>query len=95
MAGLKRIVRLLNQPCKDMTGLVSKAMDTELPFWERVAANLHLLYCRACRRYKKHLLVVRGVFHRLAEEVEDPDIRPTIGLSPEARERIRHILRSS
>jgi predicted anti-sigma-YlaC factor YlaD len=45
--------KLLNAPCRDMTALVSRALDERLTFGQRVAVRSHLLYCRACRRFRK------------------------------------------
>ncbi len=94
---MKRIVaifRLLNQPCRDMTGLISKAMDARLPFWERVALGLHILYCTACRRYKGGLKGLRDALHHACEDPER--LSPTVGpgLSDDARARLKRALRT-
>lgn len=94
MARILEIWRLLNAPCEDMTRLTSKAMDATLPFWERFAVKLHLLYCRACRRYKEHLLLLREAMRRAGEQAAAGD-DSSATFSAEARERIRRALRDA
>lgn len=90
MSRLSEFVRLLNQPCRDMTGLLSKAMDADLPFRERFAYKLHLVYCTACRRYRKQLLGLRTVLRRVVDSLADAETAPGPGpqLSRAARRRI-------
>lgn len=95
---MKRVLeffRLLNQPCRDMTGLLSNAMDRQLPFHHRLAYRIHLLYCTACRRYLKQLLGLRAAIRRVVGEITDPAAEPSPGpsLSAKARGRISRALR--
>ncbi len=80
------IWRILNGPCRDMTALISRSMDERLGFWERVGYKLHLVYCRACRRYRKQLLTLREII-RGADSEAPQAAGPT--LSPDARKRIQ------
>lgn len=80
------IWRILNGPCRDMTALISRSMDERLGFWERVGYKLHLVYCRACRRYRKQLLTLREII-RGADSEASQAAGPT--LSPDARKRIQ------
>jgi hypothetical protein len=59
MRGLLEWLRLLNAPCRDITALLSKSLDTRLPLRERFAARLHVLYCKACKRFKKQTIFLR------------------------------------
>ena len=81
-----RIWRILNGPCRDMTALISRSMDERLGFWERFGYKLHLVYCRACRRYRKQLLTLREII-RGADSEASQAAGPT--LSPDARKRIQ------
>ena len=92
MIDIRDTWRLLNQPCRDMTRLLSRSMDQRLLFRQRVAVKLHLLYCRACRRYRRHLLVLRAAMSRARDRPAASDDAAATGLSPEARERIRKAL---
>ena len=86
-----------------MTALLSRSMDERLPRWERCAAGLHLVYCRACRRYKQQLRIVRAALRRAGAEIQDaagatqaaggPAAAETVdALSADARARIRDVL---
>lgn len=92
MKSLIDIWRKLNLSCQDMTGLVSRAMDERLPFWDRFACKLHLCYCRACRQYKRHLRLLRQVLQQHPDEF-DAELEHADKMSDEARERIRQALR--
>jgi hypothetical protein len=84
--------KLLNAPCRDMTALVSRALDERLTFSQRVAVRSHLLYCRACRRFRKQ---TQQLHDALRNQPAGEDPVATSGsqqLSPEARERIRQAL---
>lgn len=75
---LRRLVgfwRLLNLPCRDMTALYSRAMDARLPWRERFAARLHLLYCSACRHYLRQLRMLREAARRVAAVERSPEAR--------------------
>jgi hypothetical protein len=99
MRRLLDIWRLLNAPCRDMMALMSRAMDTELSRGERFAARLHLVYCKACRRYRQQLLMLRDGLRRAADAAVSSDsatpseatTQPT--LSADARRRIEQSLR--
>jgi hypothetical protein len=94
MSRLSEFVRLINRPCRDMTALLSKAMDADLPFRERFAYKLHLLYCTGCRRYRKQLLKLRGTLRRVVDGLGDAEtaLGPGPTLSHAARQRIAQAL---
>ncbi|HJW81800.1 MAG TPA: zf-HC2 domain-containing protein [Acidiferrobacterales bacterium] len=76
--------------CKEVSLLLSKACDQKLAWRERLAVRLHLLYCRGCAQFEKHLQVLRAVASRLAQLGTLPD---GARLSASARDRIRTALR--
>ena len=94
MSRLGDFFRLINQPCRDMTGLISKAMDGDLPFRERFAYRLHIGYCTACRSYRKQLLGLRTALRRAVQRLTDAETAPGPGptLSQRARQRIAQAL---
>ncbi len=49
--------------CKDISSLLSDSMDRPLTKRERWAVRLHLLICRHCSRFQKHL----HFLHKAAE----------------------------
>jgi len=53
--------------CKEVSLLLSKACDQKLPWRTRLAVRLHLLYCRGCTQFEKHLQVLRAAGRHLAQ----------------------------
>ncbi|MEW6252833.1 MAG: zf-HC2 domain-containing protein, partial [Planctomycetota bacterium] len=70
--GPLELFRWLNRPCRDMTSLISAAMDERLPWPQRTAYRLHLLYCTACRRYRRQLLLLRTALQRICAQLVTP-----------------------
>lgn len=76
--------------CKEVSLLLSIASDQNLRWGQRLALRLHLLYCRGCARFAKHLQFLRAAGRRLAQS----DLQAgTVKLSTAARNRIRAALR--
>lgn len=75
--------------CKEVSLLLSKACDQDLPWQQRLAVRLHLLYCRGCARLGKHLQFLRAAGRRLTQSDYQAG---TATLSPTARNRIRAAL---
>lgn len=92
MSGIGEIIRLLNLPCRDITALISRSMDTSLPFRERFSVKLHLCYCRACRHYTKQVKLLRDALRRAIDTAAETGPPPLPGLSDEARRRIEESL---
>jgi hypothetical protein len=85
---LTRGVRELSPTCREATRLQSDALDKSLPWRQRFGLFLHLLICKWCRRYGRHLGFLRTAAKKCAEFETEPPER----LSPAARERIRQAL---
>lgn len=71
--------------CKDATRLASRAMDTPLPFAERMALRIHLAICTNCARFARQIQDIRGLLQD--DKQETPNDSAT-QLSDDARERI-------
>ncbi len=41
--------------CKQFTDLASDNLDAQYHGWKRINIRLHLLLCRHCRRFNRHL----------------------------------------
>jgi len=78
--------------CKEATRLVSDSLDRKLPFRLLLPLRIHLLLCKFCNRYRKHLLFIREAFLRHPDRVEGHESSPPPSLHPEARERIKRSL---
>jgi hypothetical protein len=40
-------------PCDEANHVCDKTQYEEASLWEKIKLNLHLIYCKACRRYSK------------------------------------------
>ena len=80
--------------CKDVTQLLSEAMDRSLPLGKRIGVRFHLLICKFCARYERQLLLIRETVRRLVATEEKSGEPPGETLSKEAKERIRNSLRN-
>lgn len=45
--------------CKETTRLLSAAQDRPLALGERLALELHLLFCKGCTNYRKQVAFLR------------------------------------
>jgi predicted anti-sigma-YlaC factor YlaD len=75
---------MLNLPCDRISELVSRSLDERLGRVERLAYQSHLVYCSACRRYRRHLLVIREAMGHASGSV---------GMPEEVRDRIRKAMK--
>jgi predicted anti-sigma-YlaC factor YlaD len=60
--------------CRDISALVSRAMDTRLPFGERVRVRLHLAMCSACRQFARQMHILRWATRQLRQRAEKGDM---------------------
>jgi len=58
--------------CRDVSALVSRAMDARLSLGERVRVQLHLAICVACRRFSRQVQILRRAARQLAEKGTGP-----------------------
>jgi len=93
MRRLSTVWRLLNLPCREISELVSRSLDGELPRAERLAVTLHLLYCTTCRRFRCQAQTLKTAMARLASDASRAGLTGIPGLTQEARERIKRMLR--
>ncbi|TVS17781.1 MAG: zf-HC2 domain-containing protein [Gammaproteobacteria bacterium] len=76
--------------CKEVSRLASERLDRDLTLREKVAFYMHLMMCRLCLRYARHVAVLRRATDQLRLRrgfVADAT------LSKQARERIARKLR--
>lgn len=53
--------------CKDASRLISQMEDGDLPFRQRAAVRVHLLFCEACTRFVQQLRFLRATMRRYSE----------------------------
>ncbi|WOD42281.1 hypothetical protein [Hwangdonia lutea] len=41
-------------PCEEANHVCDKTQYKEATLWEKIILNIHLIYCRACRKYSKN-----------------------------------------
>jgi predicted anti-sigma-YlaC factor YlaD len=95
MRRLKTAWHLLNLPCREIARLASESLDRDLGRLERVALGSHLLYCTACRRYRRQVAFVNSALRRLAARLEVDAPLPGPGLPDDVRARIKRALGES
>jgi predicted anti-sigma-YlaC factor YlaD len=94
MSRLPRFWHLRNLPCEGMARLLSESLDRDLSRLERFALKSHLLYCAACRRYARHLKLLRAALGRLGPRLQTDDPLPGPSLPDAVKERIKQALKS-
>jgi hypothetical protein len=64
--------------CRDISLLVSRAMDERLPLGERLRIRLHLLICGACTRFATQVSLLRAAARRATSRAlaSDDPARP-------------------
>jgi len=75
--------------CKEVSLLLSKSCDQTLSWQQRLAVQLHLLYCRGCARFGKQLRFLRAAGRHLALS---NTLQSGVKLSEAARNRILAVL---
>ena len=63
--------------CHEANHICDKNQYREASFWEKVRLNIHLIYCRACRKY-----TVRN--SKLTKVVKNPQVRSVSAADREA-----------
>lgn len=41
-------------PCDEANQVCDKSQYEEASFWEKIKLNVHLIYCKFCRKYSKN-----------------------------------------
>ena len=77
--------------CQDVSQKVSLSMDTPLPLHQRMAVRIHLWMCRYCTLFARQLRMLRSMSRHM--EDKPPEDKDAVGLSPEAKERMKQQLR--
>ncbi len=78
--------------CRQVSRLVSQAMDVKLPWHQRLGVRLHLLYCAWCRRYAAQVQFLRKATTHLAQQpIEGKGPK----LSQEAKNQMRQRLQDA
>lgn len=80
--------------CKEAARIMSDMTERHISLKKRVLLRLHLSICIACTNYKKQLKILRKIFTLYKKEDDITCYSSTnVRLSPDARQRIKAILR--
>ena len=79
--------------CKDVTGLISRSMETNLTLREKWVMKIHLWSCIACNRYLSQIKFMGDVLKLQEKKLEKGETAPT--LSADAAKRLKDALKSS
>jgi hypothetical protein len=61
----------LNKRCQEANHTCDKNQYREASFWEKIKLNLHLIYCRACRKYSSRNLKLTKAMNKSKVEALD------------------------
>ncbi len=56
--------------CRESNHICDKSQYKESSFFERIKLNLHLLYCKACRKYTKENIILTKYIKKSKKENE-------------------------
>ena len=93
MSRPQSVWRLFNSSCQEMTRIASESLDHDPGRLERVALRLHVLYCKACRRYLRQITLLKKALRMLSSRIEEDHLLPDIMLPEDVRERIKKVLK--
>jgi len=92
--GFNKIVWKILPGCKDVTALVSRSMENDLSWREKLVMKTHLYTCIACQRYLTQLKFMSETLARQEEKLEKGELSaPRLGA--DAAERLKNALKSS
>ncbi len=88
------VYHVLNTSCEAHTELFSRAVDEPLRPGEVCGLRLHMLYCRGCRRFRRHLAQMRSLAAMLGRRaISDAGTGLGAGLPAAVRDRLMARLR--
>ena len=80
--------------CKQAARLLSESYDRKLTFWERMRLRFHLVICRFCRGFSRHLHLFEAAVRIYSQKIDSDTAAPQATLQPEARNRILRAMES-
>jgi predicted anti-sigma-YlaC factor YlaD len=89
---MMRLMARVMPSCRDISRLVSDAMDHRLPLHQRALIRLHLSMCALCRRYERQLHLLHHAVNHFADPEENQVAPP---LSAAAKERLKASLKQT
>lgn len=62
-------------PCDEANHVCDKTQYKEATLWEKIKLNIHLIYCRACRKYTKNNAKLTKTIQKADIECLDKDCK--------------------
>ena len=75
--------------CRDVSRLVSDAMEQQLPLGQRMALRVHLWMCKACAAYEQQIVALRRLTRGYAEHSAREQRDGVPAMPPQTRQRLR------
>lgn len=76
--------------CKQASELMSRSMDTKLPFGKRMSLRFHLIMCHGCTNFLSQIFFLR----KAAKHFESCGHCEALRLSDEAKKRIHKAMQA-
>ncbi len=80
--------------CREISGLFSESMERDLPLRRRMEVRMHLMMCRMCAGFARHIRLLRRAIRENPERPGPDETAPEARLPDEARERVKSALRN-
>jgi hypothetical protein len=58
-------------PCNEANHVCDKTQYKEASLWEKIKLNIHLIYCKACRKYSKNNMSLTNTLKKAHVECLD------------------------
>lgn len=78
--------------CKDTAQLVSKSLDTSLPWWTRMQLKVHVALCKVCKVRCRQIQMIRNAVHACLSQDIREEAAPREFLSEERKKRMQQDL---
>ena len=62
-------------PCEEANHVCDKTQYKEATLWEKIKLNIHLIYCKVCRKYSKNNAILTKTIDKSNVECLDPECK--------------------
>lgn len=84
---IRDFFRVLNMPCKEHTVLLSRQLDAPLSPGEAIGLRVHIVYCRACRRFRTQIRRLKDLGTDVGTQLDKWELMPDA-----VRERLGNVI---
>lgn len=66
----------ITMQCQEANHVCDKNQYKEATFWEKVRLNIHLIYCRACRKYtSRNIKLTKAIKNPMVQTADKADLK--------------------